>query len=82
MAPRHPEVDAAAATASGDDAAADNDDDKIVERMTVLHHLIYKAVFRQGQALHVNKRDVTGSNVTPSPTWFLFLEQKTSFVRR
>ncbi len=101
VAPRHPEVDAAAAAASGDEAAADSDDDKIVERMTVLHHLIYKAVFnchtskiktlnpyiykavfRQGQALHVNKRDVTGSNVTPSPTSFLFLQQKTSFVRR
>ena len=68
VAPRHPEVDAAAATASGDEAAADNDDDKIVERMTVLHHLIYKAVFRQGQALHVNKRDVMSqAAMSPRP---------------
>jgi hypothetical protein len=32
--------------------------------------------FRQGQALDVNKRDVKGSNITPSPTSFLLLEQK------
>ena len=49
VAPRHPEVDAAAAAASGDEAAADNDDDNNVERMTVMHHLIYKAVSGKGK---------------------------------